>query len=262
MTTTPFDFARWLQDLTARSVADQQRAAERYTELMQRVARGELSEQQVREEFLRFSGEASTRYASDLAQLSLSYYTALLDLGRAYNERFYDHVLRGHPHPTQSEYGPTASPRRQVQLDLRGILGQEATAGFVIENKHSAPAEISFVFSDFVDVAGGRPFRPLLQLDPASLTLGPDAEAEVRLRLPLVPEQFAAGHQYRTKIVVHGYDELVLVLSVKVDTAPEPATHVATVVTPQAPPAAEPPAPRKRARAKKAAGPQSQRRAK
>jgi hypothetical protein len=252
MTSTPFDYARWLQDLTARSLADQQRAAERYTDLMQRVAHGELSEPEVREAYLSFASEAGARYASDLAQLTLGYYTALLDLGRAYNEHFYERVLRGQPHPAQAGNGQAASPPRQVQLDLRGAVGQEAVAGFVIENTHSHRAEISFLFSDFVDVASGRPFRPLLQLQPAQLSLGPDEEAEVRLRLPLASDQFAAGRQYRSKIVVHGYDALELLLNVMVDPASEPATRIAVAHTsPTAAPPAEQPAPPKPAKAAK-----------
>jgi hypothetical protein len=230
---------------------------------MQRVARGELSEQQVREEFLRFAAEAGTRYATDLAQLSVSYYTALLDLGRVYNERFYDQVLPGHSYPTPPANEPAARAPRQVELPLRGPLGHEAAAGFVIENKHSTPADITFVFMDFVEAASGRRFRPLLQLQPAQLTLGPDEEAEIRLRVPLVPDQFAAGHHYHSKIAVHGYDALELVLNLTVDPAPEPATRVAAVQSSTtATPAGERPAPSKRARTKKPTGSKPNRRTK
>jgi hypothetical protein len=264
MTDEQFDLARWIQDVTARSLADQRRAAERYNDLLQRMQHGELDEQQVRDEFLRFARDESAQYARDLAQLSLNFYTALLDLGRAYNDRFFDQVLHGRAREAQAGNGrPAASGPRQVTLDLRGAAGQEATAGFVIENRREAPADITFMVADFVDAAGGSPFRPPLQIQPAWLNLGPHAEAGVTLRLPLPPELFVPGHNYHTKVVVHGYDDLELLLNVNVEAPGEPATRVSAVVTP--PPEPPPPAtpgPKKRGRSKDTAGKSSQRRGK
>src|SRR5690349_3374239 len=87
------DIGKWVQELAARSIKEQMHALQRYQELIQRVARGELDEQKLREEYLRFAGEESARYARNLASLSLNYYGALIDLGRNYNDRLFDQIL-------------------------------------------------------------------------------------------------------------------------------------------------------------------------
>jgi hypothetical protein len=240
------DLPRRLQELAERYWAGQQEAAEHYSDLLQRLAAGELDANQLRDDYARFASEESARYAGELAQLSLSYYSALLELGRAYSQRFFDAVLEGGAVAAPARNGQAARAEpRQVLLEMRGIAGQDAAAGFVIENKRDAPADITFRLSDFADAAGGRPFAAPLQVQPQWLSLGPEEEAEVRLRLPLLPELFTPGRQYRGKVVVQGYDELELILSVSVDSAPEPATRVSAVVTPAAArppePAAEPP---------------------
>jgi hypothetical protein len=214
------DFYKWIQDLTTRSVADQARALQRYNELMQRMLRGDMNDPQLREESARFAREESTRYASDLTQLSLSYYSALLELGRNYSDRFFDQMLYGRaPNAPAGDSAEASSKPRQVTLELQGAAGQEAAAAFVIENKRNTPAEISFLVSEFVDAAGGSPFRAPLELQPAQISLGPLEEAEVKIRLPLLGEMFLPGHQYLATVVVHGYDELELVLRVRLKPA-------------------------------------------
>lgn len=219
------DFYKWIQDLTARSVADQARALQRYNDLMQRVLRGDLNDPQLREEYARFAREESTRYAGDLAQLSLSYYSALLELGRNYSDRFFDQMLHSRGSQATGDGGEATVKPRQVTLELHGAVGQEAAASFVIENKHGTPAEISFLVSEFVDAAGGSPFPAPLQIQPAQLSLGPHEEAEVKLRLPLPRELFVPGHQYRTTVVVRGYDGLELILSVRLKPGDEAASQ-------------------------------------
>jgi hypothetical protein len=230
MTSQQADFYKWMQDLTARSVSEQTRAFQRYNDLMQRMLRGELNDPQVREDYLRFVREETTRYANDLAQLSLSYYSALLELGRNYNDRFFEQVLhRREPETHAGHGGEAANKPRQVMLDLRGAAGQEIAASFLIENKYATQAEISFVVSDCVDMAGGSPFRPPLQLVPTQFSLGPHEEAGVTIRLPLVRELFIPGHQYLVTVVVRGYDQLELIIRVAVDPAAETAASLPEV---------------------------------
>jgi hypothetical protein len=247
MSADPADFPKWLQDLAERYWTGQRDAAERYSDLLQRLAAGELDANQLRDDYTRFATEESARYARDLAQVSLSYYSALLDLGRAYSQRFFDALLEGGASSPSARNGHAARAEpRQVLLELRGVVGQDAVAAFVIENRRDAPADISFRLFDFADMAGGHPFAAPLQVQPQWLTLGPEDEAEIRLRLPLLPELFTAGRQYQGRVAVQGYDALELILRVAVDAAPEPATRVAAVATaaePPAPPAAEPPPP-------------------
>src|SRR5215212_7661038 len=87
------DIGRWLQDLATRSVAEQARTAQRYSELLQRLGRGELVTRSLGDEFARFVREETTRYARNLATLSFSYYNAVETLSRSYNDRFFEQVL-------------------------------------------------------------------------------------------------------------------------------------------------------------------------
>jgi hypothetical protein len=229
------DFYQWLQDLTTRSVAEQARALQRYNELVQRALRGEFNDPQFREDYLRFATEESSRYVRDVAQLSLNYYQALLDLGRSSSERFFEQMLHGSMGSSKQSHEPEAPPAdgaaaapskpRQVTLELQGAAGQEATASFVIENQRDAPAEISFLVSDFVDAAGGPSFRAPLRLEPPQLSLGPRAEAQVKLRLPLPGDLFTPGHSYVATVVVRGYDELELILRLRLAPAAQPAAE-------------------------------------
>jgi hypothetical protein len=216
----PQDIGQWIQELTTRSVAEQIRSLQRYTELVQRVARGELDEQAVREEYMRFAREETTRYTRNLATLSLSYYNALIDLSRAYNERFFDQVLSGVSNDAPSE---RRVPPQQVALALHGPVGQELMTSFVVENKRTEAAEISFVVSEFRGPGGTAPFRPPLHLRPPRFVLGPREERQVELRLPLLSEMFVPGQEYSATVVVRGYDDLELLLSVAVEGTDEVA---------------------------------------
>jgi hypothetical protein len=224
MTSEQADFYKRMQDLTAWSVSEQTLALQRYNDLLQRLLRGELNDPQVREDYLRFVREETTHYMNDLAQLSLGYYSALLELGRNYNDRFFEQVLRRREPETHAGHrGEAADKPRQVMLDLRGAAGEEIVASFLIENKNATQAEISFVVSDCVDVTGGSPFKPPLQLFPAQFSLGPLEEVGIKIRLPLVRELFIPGHQYLVTVVVRGYDELELIIRVAVDPVAETA---------------------------------------
>src|SRR5262249_50213333 len=124
------EFGQWFQDLATRSMADQMRAAQRYTELMQRFGRGELFPPAVRDEYLRFVRDEAARYARNLATLSVSYYNALDALGRAYNDRFFDQVLGVTPTPGAQTAAPEPTARavaapRQVELALHAAIGED-----------------------------------------------------------------------------------------------------------------------------------------
>src|ERR671933_2303675 len=97
MTNEHQDLGQWLQQLASRSIAEQMRAAQRYNELAQRFGRGELLKPAVAEEYLRFLQGETTQYARNLAMLSLNYYNALIELGRSYNDCFYEQVLHMGP---------------------------------------------------------------------------------------------------------------------------------------------------------------------
>ena len=105
---------------------------------------------------------------------------------------------------------PAAAGYR-AEIALTGPVGGEASAVFVVENAQSRLEEITFLVSEFVDMAGQGPFRPPLSIDPPRLALRPETEAEVIIRLPLLAELFIPGRLYRATVTVRGQDlELVL----------------------------------------------------
>jgi hypothetical protein len=218
------DVGRWIQQLSARLITDQLSSLERYAELLQRVARGELNEKTVRQEYLRFARENVAGYVRNLAALTVNYQNALLDLGRAYEDRFLDRVLKQDGH---ADAGP-GGPDKRVEILLSAPIEEEASASFVIENERLDPAEISFIVSEFTGPDGEAPFRPPLRLEPPRFRLGPREEQKVTLRLPLLADLFLPGQPYSATVAVRGYGELELALTVvgqKPATASKPAVR-------------------------------------
>src|SRR5262249_36709420 len=220
------DIGQWYKDLVTRSMADQMRAVQRYTELLQRIGRGELFTANMPDEYVRFMRDEAVRYARNLATLSFSYYKTLDALGRAYNDRFFDQVLGMAPAPAAPSPVPaptarTAAPR-QVELALHAQLGDDATRSFVLENKRCEPVEISFLVSDFVGPSGAAPFRPALEFEPPRFSMMPGEERTVTLRLKLLDELFVPGQRYTAAVLVRGYDDLELALHVWPDAPATP----------------------------------------
>ena len=108
---------------------------------------------------------------------------------------------------------------------------------FVVENAQSRLEEITFLVSEFVDMAGQGPFRPPLSIDPPRLALRPETEAEVIIRLPLLAELYPRQALWAT-VTVRGQD-LELVLHALADEATEEAAvppAANRLPTPAAPP--------------------------
>jgi len=188
------------------------RASESYKALVQRIANGEIDEQTVREEYMRFTREETTGYIRKLASLSLNYYNKLIEIKCTYTDRFFDHILGIAVGVDASS--PKASPPQRLEMELRGFVGQNITSSFVVENKRTERVEISFLVSEFAGPTGTAPFRPPLQLKPPRFTLDPREEYAVTLMLPLLPELFAPGQHYTANIIVRGYDDMELILNV------------------------------------------------
>ncbi len=220
-TSEPKDIKVWIQELITHSAMEQMRVMQRFNEVMRRVARGELDPQTMQEEIMRFAQEEAARYVGDLTRLSLSFYSALLNLSRGYNDRLLEHLTgsranNNHSAPTQTR----AAAPSQVEMALQGAVGQEIVKTFVVENKRTEMVEISFLVSEFVDEEGAHTFRPPLQLQPARFALRPGEERVVTLRLPLLTPLFAPGRRYQATVVVRGYDDLELLLDVWIESTP------------------------------------------
>jgi len=215
-------FTRALEELTARSVADQVRVAQRFRELLQRVADGEVDMVTLRAQYDRLVAEQAAQLGRDLTTLGVRYYESMLDLNRAYADRLFDDLSAAAPGRDGDGGRPAADARAAptvVELRLRGPVGARIEDGFVVENKRDEPSDVAFLLSEFTG-DGAEPFRAVLELEPPRLRLEPRQEQTVVLRLELDPELFRPGEQYRAQLLVRGTDELELRLVVDVDEAP------------------------------------------
>jgi hypothetical protein len=201
----PSETSSSISDLSARLAKKQLRSADRFSELLRRIASRQLDTTVVGQEAVRFAKESAGDYARSLLGLGLGYRLALLDLSRQYGDRLLERLLH------IAESAEAAVERRRAEITLTGPVDSEASAPFAIANDQPHPETISFIVSEFTDTAGQGPFRPPLRLEPSQLTLAPGEEGLVTLRLPLLSELFVPGRLYRAKVLVRGHElELAL----------------------------------------------------
>ena len=216
------EIGKWIQELVTRAVREQVQTTQRYGELLQRVARGEVDLKALRIESARFAREETARFARSLATLSISYLNTLLELSRTHNERFIEQVLGA---ATQAEKAKTESATpavpHQVKVELHAPLGEEAAGAFVVENRRTTTVEMSFLISEF-SANGAAPLRPPLQIEPPRLALEPGEEQIVTLKLPLLPELFEPKKVYTARIAVSGGEAMEVVLNVWADAPVKP----------------------------------------
>lgn len=219
------DIRQFIQELISRSATDNMQNLQRFGDMLRRMSRGNVDQETIREEFLEFARDESERYVRDLTRVGLNFYNTLLELNRHYNDRFFSQVFEENYRYRDVPDAEPARPRT-VQMELHGPLGEEAVRSFVIENKQNEPVSVSFLVSEFTDEANTISFRPPLQLYPARFTLRPGEEHVVNLQIPLLKEFFLPGQRYSATVVVSGYDDLVMDLSVWAD-SPKPAADKA-----------------------------------
>jgi hypothetical protein len=110
--------------LTMRFGAGVMQSLQRYNELLQQTAAGEMDEARLQDEYIRFAREETERYLRGLIEMSLGYQDALFELARLYNPPFFEQAL---VRPTES---PTASdaPAEAPGLTIRPVTGQAGSA--------------------------------------------------------------------------------------------------------------------------------------
>jgi predicted flap endonuclease-1-like 5' DNA nuclease len=240
MDNQPDDIRKWIQDLITRSATDQLENLKRFEQMLQKVARGEVDQSRVRDEYVNFARDESLRYINDLTRVGLGFYNTLLELNRHYNERFFEHVTSD---PRASRQ-PGRSEPRIVTMDMHAPLGEVAAHSFVIENHRPEPIDVSFLVSEFAVEAGatqnGEPFeqryiRPALQLNPPRFTLRPGEERRVDMRIPLPVDLLIPGEVYTATVVVSGFEALQLRLRLWADPAHEAGIDIHTASDVQTP---------------------------
>jgi hypothetical protein len=213
------ELASVLEELAARSVSDQVRAVQRYRDLLEQVATGQIDAGAVRAQYDRLISEQSTQLARDVGELSLRFYQSIIDLNRAYLDRLFDQLGMASREPVVDggQSPPVAAePPSAAELRLRGRVGDTVDASFVVENKRAEPADVVFLLSEFTSAAG-EPFRAALELDPPRFRLEGHEERPVALRLALDAALFTPGQEYRAEMLVRANDDLLLRLAIEVE---------------------------------------------
>jgi len=225
MTGRPGEIGERIQDLTVRFGAEIMRSLQRYNELLQQFASGELDEAAARQAYVRFLRDESARYFRSVADVGTGYYNALLELTSIYNPPFFEQAFgRGRPQQQQSPSGPQTG-----LIELRGSLGDEAVSSFRVDNTSNDSEEISFVVSEFTGAPGTAPFRPPLSLRPPRFVLEPSQSQLVTVCLPLVADVFVPNQHYTAVLTTHKRDTFGMTINVFVSAPPSVSVRKAPI---------------------------------
>jgi hypothetical protein len=153
------DLAGLIQELTARSVSEQARTLQRYRELVERVAAGQLDPETVRLQYDRLLAEQSAQFARDVATLGARYYEAVLELNGAYVERLFDRVAGAAGRPvTSTSRGPRGG-RHSVAGGAHAGRHRGATVGRPSDREQARSRQTSSSCSPTTSDGGGRSAR-------------------------------------------------------------------------------------------------------
>jgi hypothetical protein len=222
MTGHPQEIGKRIQDLTVRFGADVMRSLQRYNELLQRAASGELDDAAVRDAYLRFMRDESERYFRGVADVSAGYCDALLELASIYNPPFFEQAFN------RRQRRPEPPSQYQGVIELRGSLDEEAESTFRVTNTSHDSEEVAFVVSEFSGPAGTAPFRPPLRLRPPRFVLRRFESQLVSVRLPLVAV-FVPDQPYTATLTVQKREAFDLAIVVVASPRPDAALTVRPV---------------------------------
>src|SRR3954451_13244486 len=128
MPATDAHFTGLLEELTARSLAEQVRTAQRYRDLLQQVANGDLDVTALRAEHDRLVADHQAQLMRDITELGVRYYESILDLNRSYVDRLFDQLYAAAGRAQDPGSPPAAQPSA-VELRLAGRPGDPVEAG-------------------------------------------------------------------------------------------------------------------------------------
>jgi hypothetical protein len=222
MTGAPQEIGKRIQDLTVRFGAEVMRSLQRYNELLQRMASGELDESEVGEAYVRFMRDESVRYLRGAADISAGYYDALLELAAIYNSPFFEQAFN------RSRQRPEPAPTAGV-IDLRGFFGDEASSTFRVVNTNHDNEEVAFEVSAFSGPTGAMPFRPPLRLQPPRFVLKRLESQVVSVRLPLIAGLFIPDQRYTATLTVRKRERVDLAIAVIATARPDARVAVRLV---------------------------------
>lgn len=201
----PQDWTQWSQTLSAYVTEQAQRAQSRYQQLLEKVARGEITPATIQDFSAKFAADRAPFLARDSAELNSRFLEGLIRLNQRFVDTVFDHLMgNGAGHPD--------APMESVRLDLAGPSGSAVSAALVVENTGAEASEVHCKISEFRDTEGKEPaFRAPLQVDPTDFRLRPGEARSINLRLAMTPEVFALGRNYEGTLLIHQEGQSVVV---------------------------------------------------
>lgn len=240
-----------VEELSGAALRDLLRNVRHHTELRRRIAAGEVDERAVNAAYREYARREGPAYRQQAADLTLQYYGDLTDLGTEYSERFYSEIMAdglvdfetstdGARHESGNGDAPEPEPVHEVPVELHGPSGREVVAKFGLENTEDHPVRVTLEVGPCRgpdDVT----FIAPLTVQPAEAELSPGETRQISLRLMLQPSVFVPGYLYRLPVLVHGPEEMRLLVNAwaeepDVGLRPDPAPTSAD----DAPPAEQP----------------------
>lgn len=200
------DFRTKFNELAQRYAAENVRIWQRYAEAASRLSGGQGGVEQLQGRIGDFALGEGAEFVRNLMQLSLNYYSVLLDMSVSFTNRMIDEVLQVSPEggPIRSAAAPAQAEGTRFELGFRGHRGEALAHPFVVENKKEQPVTVSFELTEFISEDGTTRFRAPVEFTPGEFTLEPGAEQVVHCRVPLGAD-FEPGRRYMALVRVKGF---------------------------------------------------------
>lgn len=238
---------RLIEELAGEALNSHLRNVRSHGQLRRRVADGELSEREVNEAYSAYARANASAYRKAAADLTIRYYEELSELGAGYSHDFYQEVLANsaddHPRRPRARPADDAEPAGdgatvdRVAIELHGRSGHEIVARFTVENTDPTPTTVEFEF-ELCRAPHGESFHAPITVQPARLELAPGSNADVLLRVALMPAVFMPGLIYHQPIHAVGGTPLTLDVTLWVEFEDDlpPSAPVADTLEPTAAP--------------------------
>lgn len=219
------DYKARFSELAARYTAENVQIWQRYAEAIRRFSSGQGGGARPQAQMTDFVLNEGSEFVRNLMQLSLNYYSILLDMSLDFTNRLLDQVFQPPHEPASPEPAPPPRPSRSTRFELAfsGQTGEIPSSPFVVHNKKDEAAEVSFEITEFISEDGATHFRVPVEFVPDQFVLEPGAEKVIQCRVPLEPD-FVPGRRYMALVRVTDF----------------PGMEIGLIVTPQASAPGEP----------------------
>ncbi|MGF1547545.1 MAG: hypothetical protein ACFCUG_09465 [Thiotrichales bacterium] len=195
--------------------------------------------------YAEFVQQEGPRVMRQLAEANLNYYALVLNAGVDTLSRFYAQVLVPDKKLEQEPAPATAAQRARSALLFSAGPGETAINAFLVTNHRRETIDVRFEIGELLARDGHTRVTPEIHFTPAQCRIGPQSEQVVQCALSF-PVEMPTGVDFRGKIIVAGFPELAMEITVRA----EPA-RVDPVMPKDSTPPSPPTARKPRARAKR-----------